>query len=190
MQSKLPELTKDEILHSHPIVSNNKGSDLYVTLEAARLSMDKYADQWRVKYDELKKSFDTLKGEIVQVEKAGSSLLFENQQLKERCDKMEDALEKIKATHKKYHDLNGDNPAANHLMNIALEALAHKPEGINENQPPDPCPHCGKGLSRDRNLCCRECGKEVVREACTCDNIQLAAHGECWGCPGRDKKIN
>lgn len=25
----------------------------------------------------------------------------------------------------------------------------------------DPCPHCGKELSRDRNLCCRECGKEV-----------------------------
>lgn len=24
-----------------------------------------------------------------------------------------------------------------------------------------PCPHCGKELSRDRNLCCRECGKEV-----------------------------
>lgn len=26
-----------------------------------------------------------------------------------------------------------------------------------------PCPHCGKELSRDRNLCCRECGKEVER---------------------------
>lgn len=25
----------------------------------------------------------------------------------------------------------------------------------------DPCPHCGKELHRDRNLCCRECGKEV-----------------------------
>lgn len=25
----------------------------------------------------------------------------------------------------------------------------------------DPCPNCGKELSRDRNLCCRECGKEV-----------------------------
>lgn len=24
-----------------------------------------------------------------------------------------------------------------------------------------PCPHCGKELNRDRNLCCRECGKEV-----------------------------
>ena len=27
-----------------------------------------------------------------------------------------------------------------------------------------PCPHCGKELSRDRNLCCRECGKEVSDE--------------------------
>lgn len=26
----------------------------------------------------------------------------------------------------------------------------------------NPCPHCGKELSRDRNLCCRECGKEVT----------------------------
>lgn len=25
----------------------------------------------------------------------------------------------------------------------------------------DPCPNCGKELHRDRNLCCRECGKEV-----------------------------
>ena len=31
------------------------------------------------------------------------------------------------------------------------------------DKPTDPCPHCGKELSRDRNLCCRECGKEVER---------------------------
>jgi hypothetical protein len=27
-----------------------------------------------------------------------------------------------------------------------------------------PCPHCGKELFRDRNLCCRECGEEVENE--------------------------
>lgn len=27
--------------------------------------------------------------------------------------------------------------------------------------------------------------KDGKKEVCTCDNIQLAAHGECWGCPGR-----
>lgn len=27
--------------------------------------------------------------------------------------------------------------------------------------PDRPCPHCGKELNRDRNLCCRECGEEV-----------------------------
>lgn len=29
-------------------------------------------------------------------------------------------------------------------------------------------------------------GKGIIKnEVCTCDNIQLAAHGECWACPGR-----
>lgn len=66
MQSNLSEMTKDEILHSHPIVSNNNGSDLYVTMEAARLSMDKYAVQWKDKYDELKIRFDKLEAEATE----------------------------------------------------------------------------------------------------------------------------
>jgi DNA repair ATPase RecN len=66
-----------------------------------------------------------------------AAIMNEHQQLKERCEKMETKLEEIKSIHKKYHDLNGDNPAANHLMNIALEALAHKPEGINEKEGED-----------------------------------------------------
>lgn len=32
------------------------------------------------------------------------------------------------------------------------------------NEIVNPCPHCGKELNRDRNLCCRECGKEVENE--------------------------
>ncbi len=31
--------------------------------------------------------------------------------------------------------------------------------------PTHPCPHCGKELYYDRNMCCRECGKEVERDA-------------------------
>lgn len=52
---------------------------------------------WKVKYDELKASYDKLKGEIIQVEKANSGLLFECQELKDRSEKMEHALEFIKA---------------------------------------------------------------------------------------------
>ena len=39
-------------------------------------------------------------------------------------------------------------------------------EGIEkegEDEVTDSCPHCGKELHRDRNLCCKECGKEVER---------------------------
>lgn len=28
----------------------------------------------------------------------------------------------------------------------------------------------------------------IKKEVCTCDNIQLAAHGECWACPGKHTK--
>ena len=38
--------TKEEILHSHPIVANNNGSDLYISLESARRAMDEYAAQY------------------------------------------------------------------------------------------------------------------------------------------------
>lgn len=48
--TQLPvERTKDEILHSRPIVANNKGSDLYVSLESARIAMQTYADQYATK---------------------------------------------------------------------------------------------------------------------------------------------
>jgi hypothetical protein len=54
----------------------------------------------------------------------------ENERLRVRCDKMADKLEEIIVVHKKYHDLNGDNPAANHLMNIALETILCKADAI------------------------------------------------------------
>lgn len=43
-------------------------------------------------------------------------------------------------------------------INEALEQWKGK-------EPDRPCPHCGKELSRDRNICCRECGKEVGDDA-------------------------
>ena len=47
-----------------------------------------------------------------------------------------------------------------HVAWIKARAAIEKAIG---NPVPDQCPHCGKELSRDRNLCCRECGKEVER---------------------------
>ena len=44
-------------------------------------------------------------------------------------------------------------------VNIAWKALEQW-QGKDASQ----CPHCGKELNRDRNLCCRECGKEVGDE--------------------------
>jgi hypothetical protein len=39
------------------------------------------------------------------------------------CEQMAKAMEEIDRIHQKYHDLDGNNPAANHLRNIAYEAL-------------------------------------------------------------------
>ncbi|SRR6266540_101570 len=50
--------------------------------------------------------------------------------LQAKFDTYEAALKEIDSIHQKYHDLNGDNPAANHLRNIAIEAI-YKKEGDN-----------------------------------------------------------
>lgn len=58
-------MTKDEILHSHPIVSNNRGSDLFFSLESARRAMQTYADQYATKLHqenaELRRQNDKMK---------------------------------------------------------------------------------------------------------------------------------
>lgn len=76
----------------------------------------------------------------------------------ERAQVLVDALEEI-TTWKQ------ENRSAacilTHIKNFAYEKLKQWNEG---KEVTDPCPHCGKELSRDRNLCCRECGKEVSGE--------------------------
>lgn len=46
-----------------------------------------------------------------------------------------------------------------HLSKAVTETL----EQWKGKEPDRPCHHCGKELSHDRNLCCRECGKEVEK---------------------------
>lgn len=46
------------------------------------------------------------------------------------------------------------------LKDVAFEAALQQWKGTGK-EVENPCPHCGKELHRDRNLCCRECGKEV-----------------------------
>jgi hypothetical protein len=85
------ELSKDEILAAQTYFSDNKGSNVYVTLESARLSMDKYANQWKVKYDELKIDYDRLKHVATEQE----DMYF---QLTAKCDALETKYDNILAT--------------------------------------------------------------------------------------------
>lgn len=75
-------MTKDEILHSHPIVSNNRGSDLFISLESARRAMQTYADQYASK--------------LHQVEQENADLRRQNDKLKQQAEGwrplLEDAL--------------------------------------------------------------------------------------------------
>lgn len=47
------------------------------------------------------------------------------------------------------------------VKNLSRTALQQFKYGRVEDKVYRPCPHCGKELFRDRNLCCRACGKEV-----------------------------
>jgi len=133
------------------------------------------ATEWAQKWWELR-------DQTKQLMATYASVHGEHQQLKDRCDKMEAALNEIRPY------LNAAGINGNHWIPIIDEALAWKekeavvtkcedcgrmfPSGdgtgkckkCKEKIVIDPCPHCGKELSRDRSLCCRECGKEVERE--------------------------
>lgn len=45
-----------------------------------------------------------------------------------------------------------------------IPIAVYKQQGCNVSNS-RPCPHCGKELNRDRNLCCRECGEEVENDS-------------------------
>lgn len=86
-EKQLPkERTKDEILHSRPIVSNNKGSDLYVSLESARIAMQTYADQYASKLHQA--------NEIIKV------LTYDNNRLKGKVEGLTSAVEELKGNYK------------------------------------------------------------------------------------------
>lgn len=49
-------------------------------------------------------------------------------------ERAQTALVEIEKVHKMYHDLKGDNPAANHILNIAREYLQQWKEGKGSSQ--------------------------------------------------------
>ena len=131
---------------------------------------------WKVKYDELKGEVDDLKrwkreacmvidpiieyGQGHKDAKLGRSITEfvierckEYDRIKDKADKMEAALREI------IKDIG--SLADGDIFEIASKALQQWND--EKKEATDPCPSCGKYLSRDRNLCCRECGKEVER---------------------------
>jgi DNA repair exonuclease SbcCD ATPase subunit len=133
---------------------------------------------WKIKYNELSE-------ELRQAQLTAKSLRYsldqrdkELSELKARCDKMEAALKelcylkKLKEEEGRTNEYMEKQPVAwenaFELIKLTPEKISdikeaidwyRSPEGMKEGE--NPCPHCGKELSRDRNLCCRECGKEV-----------------------------
>lgn len=85
----------------------------------------------------------------------------------ERAQKLVEALGKAKHALENSYDIT-DYPAdGNTIQDAAIKEIEQvlaewKGAGKEVDRP---CPHCGKELSRDRNLCCRECGKEVSNGA-------------------------
>lgn len=60
-----------------------------------------------------------------------------------RCAQMAEALKEISKVHGQYHKLNGDNPAANHLRNIAIEALTAWTGMEDKHKDGRKCTDCG-----------------------------------------------
>lgn len=96
-------------------------------------------------------------------------------QWKSKHDEVKVAAEKLRLALvmavfalKQSYDVN-DFPAdgqtnQDSAIRIGEEALQQFKDGGKEDKVYRPCPHCGKELFRDRNLCCRACGKEVESE--------------------------
>lgn len=75
---------------------------------------------------------------------------------REKAWKLVDALEEAKWVLVDLYSDKGDSGSPlTEKIDLILQQWKDRKEVI------DPCPHCGKELNRDRNLCCRECGKEV-----------------------------
>lgn len=81
---------------------------------------------------------------------------IEIMELKEQAQRMADALKWIQM----------HVPIDPDVDDVISGALQQFKDGKGkEDKVYRPCPHCGKELFRDRNLCCRACGKEVGDEA-------------------------
>lgn len=100
-------------------------------------------------------------------------LRYKIDDLRDQAQRMADALDAwIKADEKLTVAINAGHVhyAAEHqgeaekCMVVLKELLQQFKDGTKgkEVEVYRPCPHCGRELFRDRNLCCRACGREVV----------------------------
>lgn len=110
---------------------------------------------WKVKHDELKERCDKMEAEHADLNLALAAML--------------NGYQNLSQYQKDWFTVPKD--LINYYTRMVLEYDTQGKEG--EKEPTDPCPHCGKELSRDRNLCCRECGKEVVRPE---HNVSIGGH--------------
>ena len=158
MESKLPDEVQDQInqeaFNKSLILKNERrGASFCLGYEAGYVEGATEWAIWKVKHDQLKE-------ELRQSQLSVTSLRYSLDQrdrqlfeLKDKAEKMEAALREI------IKDIG--SLADGDIFEIASKAIQQWNDGKKEAT--DPCPNCGKELSRDRNLCCRECGKEVER---------------------------
>lgn len=119
--------------------------------------------QWKIEAVDLLTKINSYAHKHLEIKLGQSTVDFviamakERDELKERAEKMAIEMESI---------LNGAMPANDQeawsWIGTAKTIAAHAIAAWKGKEVERPCPHCGKELSRDRNLCCRECGKEVV----------------------------
>lgn len=173
MESKLPDDTYKmvfEILLKHKHADRTQAATEIISL----LEKLNNSNGWKVKYDELQAEYINLGKRFNTAQATIADQAQQHQQLKERCDKMEKDITHFMDVFKMITKM--PVPATEneymswfvYVKNMAGGVISEREAEKEVQQWKDgkevarPCPHCGKELSRDRNLCCRECGKEVV----------------------------
>lgn len=96
-------LTKQEIIDKHKSVEVKQSSFgrvsyynfEYLNLTSAGLAMEEYASEWKAKYDELKAEYIDLGRRFNTVNETLISQSLQHQQLKERAQRLADALKEV-----------------------------------------------------------------------------------------------
>lgn len=126
--------------------------------------------QWKVKHEELlaqtNLSLAIQRQCTTDAQNRCERMIRQRNDMQSMAQRMADALEEIAEGS---HDYESTNYAKRlHMPNCrackAKEVLQQFKDGGKEDKVYRPCPHCSKELFRDRNLCCRACGKEVKND--------------------------